>query len=181
MRITYNKNLIILIVMMAFTMRSFAIDHDKQSSQKLVNVLLESIALMDVSYHWGGNTPASGLDCSGFVHYVFKKALGVNLPRTAASIAKVGKSVNLSNLQPGDLLFFNTDFNRNYLHISHIGIYLGDNQFIQAPHTGEQIQITQFMGYWRSHFVLAKRITSSTLELNHTQHYKRDLHADHMV
>ena len=142
-------------------MQAYADGDYNKASKQIINVVLESIALMDVSYRWGGNTPSDGLDCSGFVQYVFKKALGINLPRTAAAMAQVGTTININNLQAGDLLFFKTEHNNNYRHISHIGIYLGDNQFIQSPHTGEQIQISLFSGYWKQHFVLAKRITAS--------------------
>ncbi|MBX9599049.1 MAG: C40 family peptidase [Burkholderiales bacterium] len=127
----------------------------KQSQDAISNMLLQSVSLMGIAYKWGGNTPDTGMDCSGFVRYVFKKSLGINLPRTAAEMAKVGKRVNINELQPGDLIFFKT---MGGSRISHIGMYLGNNKFIQSPRTGENIQITDLSGYWVKHYVGAKRV-----------------------
>lgn len=127
----------------------------KQSQDAITNMLLQSVSLMGIAYKWGGNTPDTGMDCSGFVRYVFKKSLGINLPRTAAEMAKVGKRVNINELQPGDLIFFKT---MGGSRISHIGMYLGNNKFIQSPRTGENIQITDLSGYWVKHYVGAKRV-----------------------
>ena len=69
-------------------------------------------------------------------------------------MAKVGKRVSIDQLQPGDLIFFNSSRGSN----THIGIYLGGNKFIQSPRTGETIQITDLSGYWTKHFNGAKRI-----------------------
>lgn len=162
----YKKIVLGCVLAVFFTTKIFA-SNQPHVSHKLATMLLQAVALMGVSYHWGGNTPSSGMDCSGFVRYVFKKSLGITLPRTAAEMAKVGDEVEVSDLQPGDLLFFNTRHTRNhYMGISHIGIYLGENKFIQAPHTGEQIQVTEFSGYWRSHFILAKRIDEKLIDEN---------------
>ncbi len=162
----YKKILLGCFLVVFFTTKVFA-SNQPHVSHKLATMLLQAVALMGVSYHWGGNTPSSGMDCSGFVRYVFKKSLGITLPRTAAEMAKVGNEVEVSDLQPGDLLFFNTHHTRNhYMGISHIGIYLGENKFIQAPHTGEQIQVTEFSGYWRDHFILAKRIDEKLIDEN---------------
>lgn len=132
----------------------------KKNQDLIENMLLQSMSLMGIPYKWGGNTPQTGMDCSAFVRYVFKNSLGINLPRTAAQMARVGKRVPLSDLQPGDLLFFNTMHRSN----SHIGIYLGDNKFIQSPRTGEKIQISSFSGYWRTKFNGAKRVVDETLD-----------------
>ena len=124
-------------------------------------LLLQSVSLIGIPYKWGGNTPATGLDCSGFIHYIYKKALGINLPRTAAQMAEFGKDVPIRQLQPGDLLFFNT-LGGN--HISHIGMYLGNNQFIQSPHTGDRIKITTFNAYYHRKFVVAKRMVEEDFD-----------------
>ena len=130
----------------------------QQSQDAISNMLLQSVSLMGIAYKWGGNTPDTGMDCSGFVRYVFNKSLGINLPRTAAEMAKVGKRVSIDQLQPGDLIFFNSSRGSN----THIGIYLGGNKFIQSPRTGETIQITDLSGYWVKHFNGAKRIVQET-------------------
>ena len=126
----------------------------KQNQDAIGNMLLQSVSLMGIAYKWGGNTPNTGMDCSGFVRYVFQKSLGINLPRTAAEMAKVGKRISPDQLQPGDLIFFNTRRGSN----THIGIYLGGNKFIQSPRTGENIQISDLSGYWMQHFNGAKRV-----------------------
>jgi len=124
------------------------------SKDAIGGMLLQSISLMGIPYRWGGNNPEEGMDCSGFIRYVFKKSLGIDLPRTAAEMSKVGKRVSINDLEPGDLLFFNTGRGSN----THLGMYIGDNKFIQSPRTGQDIQITKFDGYYRAHFNGAKRI-----------------------
>jgi len=132
------------------------------SSDAIGNMLLQSVSLMGIAYKWGGNTPDTGMDCSGFVRYVFKKSLGITLPRTAAEMAKVGKKVSPDDLEPGDLIFFNTRRGSN----THIGIYLGNNKFIQSPRTGENIKISEFDGWWRQHFNGAKRVVQENVDDN---------------
>ena len=66
-----------------------------KSQDAIGDMLLQSISLMGIPYRWGGNTPQTGMDCSGFIRYVFQKSLGITLPRTAAEMAKVGKRINL--------------------------------------------------------------------------------------
>lgn len=124
-----------------------------RAADAIGNMLLQSVSLMGIPYRWGGNTPETGMDCSGFVRYVFKKSLGITLPRTANEMSKLGKRVAIDDLQPGDLLFFNIH------HVnSHMGMYIGNNQFIQSPHTGDSIKITEFNDYWRSRLNGAKRM-----------------------
>lgn len=128
----------------------------QQLSKDAINdMLLQSVSLMGVPYRWGGNTPQTGMDCSGFIRYVFKKSLGITLPRTANEMSKFGKRVDVDDLEAGDLLFFNIH------HVnSHVGMYIGDNKFIQSPHTGDKIKISEFDSYWRAHLNGAKRIVA---------------------
>lgn len=124
------------------------------SKNGIGNMLMQSISLIGIPYRWGGNTPETGMDCSAFIRYVFKKSLGIDLPRTSAEIARRGKKIHISQLEPGDLIFFNTKRGAN----THIGMYIGDNKFIQAPRTGQNIQITELAGYYRANYSGAKRI-----------------------
>ena len=126
-------------------------------------LLLSAMSLIGVKYKWGGNTPQSGLDCSGFIKYVFGDSLNIVLPRTALGMSKIGDVIeNKDELKPGDLVFFNT-LKRKF---SHVGIYLGDNRFIHAPRKGRNIEITQFdNAYWTKRFNGARRIK----EFNDTQ------------
>lgn len=106
-------------------------------------------------YVLGGRTPKSGFDCSGLTAYVYKRQ-GVDLPRTSAKQAKVGKSVRKKNLQPGDLVFFSTG--RGYK-VSHVGIYIGDGMFIHAPGTGKKVTKASLNStYFRKVFHSARRV-----------------------
>lgn len=116
---------------------------------------MNALGLIGIRYKYGGNSPENGLDCSGMVRYVFMQAWGARLPRTAEEISRVGESVDRSNLQPGDLVFYDT-LRRGF---SHVGIYLGDNKFIHSPSTGGRVRIESMeVGYWKSRFVGARRI-----------------------
>lgn len=108
---------------------------------------------MGTPYKWGGADPKTGFDCSGFVQYLYKQQ-GVNLPRTTQQQVNVGKAVDKNNLRPGDLVFFNTE-GRN----SHEGLYIGDGQFIQAPHTGDHVKISSLSDpYYAKRFSTARRV-----------------------
>jgi cell wall-associated NlpC family hydrolase len=123
-----------------------------RSAQDLASAALD---LIGIRYKWGGNTPESGLDCSGLVRYVFQQVIGVNLPRTAKDMSHLGKEVGLKDLQPGDLVFFNT---RRFA-FSHVGIYLGDNQFVHAPRRGREVEVaTLDSGFWQRRFDGARRL-----------------------
>jgi len=118
-------------------------------------------------YVWGGNTPETGMDCSGYTKYVFNK-VGINLPRTAYTQSRVGKSVTKEELQKGDLLFFLTDKSRN-IPITHVGIYLGNDKFIHAASTKKGIIISSLSkGYY------AKVLKSARRVIKTTQHIKTE-------
>ena len=131
---------------------------DAKPNDPINNILLQSISLIGIPYKWGGNTPQQGMDCSGFIRYVFKKSLGINLPRTSSEIAKTGVRVSFSHIKPGDLIFFNTHRGHN----THIGMYIGNNKFIQSPHTGEEIQISDLTPKTAAKISLIKRIVDAT-------------------
>jgi peptidoglycan DL-endopeptidase CwlO len=99
-------------------------------------------------YVYGGASP-SGFDCSGFVMYVFAQ-VGVSLPHNAAAQYGYGTPVSRSQLQPGDLVFFNG--------LGHDGIYIGGGQFIHSPHTGDVVKISSLSGWYSSTWVGARRL-----------------------
>jgi cell wall-associated NlpC family hydrolase len=104
---------------------------------------------LGVPYRWGGASPSTGFDCSGFTMYVFAQ-VGVSLPHNAAMQYGYGSPVSRENLQPGDLVFFNG--------LGHMGIYIGGNQFIHAPHTGDVVKISPMTGWYASTYVGARRL-----------------------
>jgi cell wall-associated NlpC family hydrolase len=113
-------------------------------------------SLLGTRYKYGGNSPATGFDCSGFVDYVFQRSADVSLPRSAQQISQHGASVKSYQLREGDLVFFDTN-NESY---SHVGIYLGDGRFIHAPSNGGRVRIEDMsMDYWKKHYNGARRIT----------------------
>jgi cell wall-associated NlpC family hydrolase len=119
------------------------------------DVAIYALGLIGVDYRYGGETPESGVDCSGLVRYVFQQVTGVTLPRTSKELSRLGNKVASADLVPGDLVFFNT----RRLPFSHVGIYLGDNRFIHAPSTGSEVEISQLSEtYWQKHFSGARRL-----------------------
>lgn len=125
------------------------------------DLAIQAMALIGIRYKYGGNSPDNGLDCSGLVRYVFKEAWGTHLPRTSEEISRVGQKVDPKDLEPGDLVFFNTLRHA----FSHVGIYLGDRKFIHAPSAGGAIRIESLdIAYWKKRFNGARRISSPEQE-----------------
>jgi cell wall-associated NlpC family hydrolase len=121
-----------------------AVPHDGASLAKRNEVVLFALALIDTGYRFGGKNPEAGLDCSGMVSYIFEKAVELKLGGSAADIARIGRPVELSALQSGDLVFFNT---RNQ-HFSHVGIYIGDGRFVHAPSTAGRVRADSLQNGW---------------------------------
>jgi cell wall-associated NlpC family hydrolase len=114
---------------------------------------------LGVPYRWGGTSTQSGFDCSGFVRAMVQETIGKMLPHHAADQAAVTQKISKDELQPGDLVFFDTVRRRAY---SHVGIYMGDGQFIHEPAKGERVRIDNLSeAYWQKHFEAARRILSS--------------------
>lgn len=111
-------------------------------------------------YVWGGTDPRTGMDCSGYTKYVYKK-VGITIPRTAYEQSKIGHEVSLQDLKKGDLLFFLTDKKRG-IPITHVGIYLDHGKFIHAASTKKGIIISNLKGYYKKAFRLAKRVITSS-------------------
>jgi cell wall-associated NlpC family hydrolase len=108
-----------------------------------------ALQFIGVPYLWGGSTP-SGFDCSGLVSYVFAE-LGIVLPHSAADQYSFGVAVPEDQLEPGDLVFFDN--------LDHVGIYIGDNEIVNAPHTGSFVRIDSLSEPWYANrYVGARRI-----------------------
>ena len=118
-------------------------------------VLANAMSLEGIKYKYGGSSPNTGFDCSGFVNYVYNKAANLQLPRTTKGISRYGESVSKDELAPGDLVFFNTARRA----FSHVGIYIGDGNFIHAPSRGGVVRIESMQtSYWEARFDGAKRL-----------------------
>lgn len=123
------------------------------------DLVKEAMTMIGIRYKYGGTAPESGLDCSGLVRYVFKEARGTELPRTSQELSRLGEKVDTKDLQPGDLVFYNT-LRRSF---SHVGIYLGDNKFIHSPAPGGEVRIESMdIGYWKKRFNGARRLIDSS-------------------
>ena len=92
-----------------------------------------ALQYLGIPYVWGGSSPSTGFDCSGFTSYVYAQ-VGVSLPHHAASQYSMGTPVSYDQLAPGDLVFFSG--------LGHVGIYIGGGQFVHAPHTGDVVRIS---------------------------------------
>lgn len=120
------------------------------------DILFRAIALVGTPYRYGGNTPESGFDCSGFVDYVFRDVAGIVLPRTVDDIDAINApEVRREELNSGDLIFFKTSGRK----VSHIGIYVGEGRFVHAPNEGGTVRLDRLDNvYWNAHYSGAKRI-----------------------
>jgi cell wall-associated NlpC family hydrolase len=128
-----------------------------RASASVENTIDQALDLIGIRYKRGGSSPETGFDCSGFVGHVFKEGLGLYLPRSSREISKAGDVVDKTELQPGDLVFFNT-MRRAF---SHVGIYLGDNQFVHAPRSGARIRIEDMSDrYWAKRYNGARRVAA---------------------
>jgi len=117
--------------------------------------LLQAVLALGTQYRYGGDSPQTGYDCSGLVAHVFEQAWGIRLPHNTQAQSEAGMPVSLAELQPGDLVFYDTQ-HRPY---SHVGIYVGDGRFVHAPKTGARVRVESLRSrYWASHFDGARRI-----------------------
>ena len=114
-------------------------------------VLVSSTAgrYLGVRYAYGGVSPRTGFDCSGFTRFVYAH-FGIALPHFAAGQFAIGRSVSRTALRPGDLVFFDG--------LGHVGLYLGGGLFIHAPHTGARVEISSLSGWYLARFDGARRV-----------------------
>ncbi|HWQ61515.1 MAG TPA: NlpC/P60 family protein [Negativicutes bacterium] len=132
--------------------REIAVSRDSSAVATTRRIIQTAMRFVGVPYVFGGNGP-NGFDCSGFTRYVFGKS-GIGLPRMADEQFGLGRPVGKANLQPGDLVFFETYTDG----ISHVGIYLGEGKFISA--TSSRGVAIAWMGdsYWGPRYVGARRV-----------------------
>lgn len=129
-----------------------------KATAKMRTVLHRLESQLGKPYVWGGTSPTDGFDCSGLVFYAFNHVLERKLPRTANGMYRADglKSVHQGSLKQGDLVFFNINQRPG---ADHVGVYLGDGRFIEAPRTGLKIRISKLSDdFWQSHYLGARRV-----------------------
>lgn len=119
------------------------------------DMLFQALSVAGADYRRGGKSYQSGFDCSGLVAFVYREAYGLALPHNTLAQSRLGDAINTSDLQPGDLVFFNTQHQPH----SHVGIYLGEGRFIHAPKEGAVVRTENLRArYWATRFDGARRI-----------------------
>ena len=135
------------------------IEQVRQSvSTKASELVVNALGFLGVPYKRGGNTVESGFDCSGFVRAMYEQTVGLILPRKAEQQAAATEKIDRGDLQPGDLVFFNT-MRRAF---SHVGIYVGEGKFIHSPRAGGEVRVEDMgMSYWSRRFDGARRVNTT--------------------
>jgi cell wall-associated NlpC family hydrolase len=124
-------------------------------STQASDLVSNAFGFLGVPYKRGGASAETGFDCSGFVQKLYEQTVGLILPRKASQQAAATQRINKADLQPGDLVFFNT-MRRAF---SHVGIYIGDGQFIHAPRPGAEVRVENMgLAYWKRRFDGARRV-----------------------
>lgn len=122
---------------------------------KASELVLNAMTFLGVPYRRGGTSSDTGFDCSGFVRAIYEQTAGLILPRKASEQAATSQKIDRSDLQPGDLVFFNT-MRRAF---SHVGIYIGDGKFIHSPKPGAEVRVESLsLAYWAHRFDGARRV-----------------------
>lgn len=120
-------------------------------------VVFQALDLVGTPYRFGGSSPAAGFDCSGLIHYVYREAAGIDLPRTTAGLGALRTPAPAANaLQPGDVVLFSVKRGGK---VDHAGIYVGDGDFIHAPSSGGRVRVEPLARrYWQRSYRGARRI-----------------------
>ena len=125
------------------------------ATEPVTEAAFMALSLVGTPYAAGGASVETGFDCSGLVAYVYERALQLSLPRNTFDLARVGAAVPAADLNPGDLVFYNTQRRP----LSHVGIYLGDLRFVHAPSTGGAVRVEDMRrDYWTRRFDGARRV-----------------------
>ncbi len=125
---------------------------------KASDLVVNAMGFLGVPYKRGGNSAETGFDCSGFVRAMYEQTVGLMLPRRANEQAAATEKIEKTELQPGDLVFFNT-MRRAF---SHVGIYVGDGKFIHSPKPGAEVRVEDMrIGYWERRFDGARRVQAA--------------------
>lgn len=131
----------------------------KPTDSRVRTLLNSALTLLGTPYRWGGTSPESGFDCSGLVSYVFRQAMGVEMPRVSRDQAREGERVaDKAALEEGDLVVFGRGGR-----VDHIGIYVGEGRFVHAPSTGKDVMVSSLeTGYWSGKYIEGRRIAGNS-------------------
>ncbi len=148
--------LLFLLATLAFTAPARAEETLSEHATAAVQPLLKALSMIGTPYKFGGNNPEKGMDCSAFVKHVYKESADITLPRSAREMSHEGQAVARNDLEPGDLVFFNTRKRPN----SHVGIYAGNGEFIHASSSRtKEVTISRLdQSYWAKRFNGARRV-----------------------
>ncbi len=130
-------------------------DVSNKMEAKASELVVNAMTFLGVPYKRGGTNASTGFDCSGFVRAIFEQTAGLVLPRKAIEQAAASQKIDRADLQPGDLVFFNT-MRRAF---SHVGIYIGEGKFIHSPKPGAEVRVESMsLSYWARRFDGARRV-----------------------
>lgn len=137
------------------TLPPLPVTQTPNTSRRSPEALFYTLSTLGVDYRSGGRSHATGFDCSGLVSHIYAEAYGRKIPASTKAQSSLGGPVAVRDLEPGDLVFFNT-LQRPY---SHVGIYIGDERFVHAPRTGATVRIESLRArYWSARFDGARRL-----------------------
>ena len=124
-------------------------NHSILLQYKHVKIVKLAYQQLGIRYRYGGSSPREGFDCSGLTRYLYQNGAGIKIPRTSIQQRNKSRTVQYANLKPGDLLFFKTGSKTN-----HVGVYIGNHQFIHSPNQRSKVKVTTMNNaYWQRRFV----------------------------
>lgn len=143
------------IAALALATLAFVAHGQERAHGSRADVVVQALSLLGTPYRFGGSSPELGFDCSGLVRHVFAAVLNRDLPRRSEEISGVGHPVSRAELQPGDLVFFDT-LKRAF---SHVAIYIGEGRFVHAPARNGRVRVEGLDDrYWAARFSGARRV-----------------------
>jgi cell wall-associated NlpC family hydrolase len=131
-------------------LRAYELQPKPTAAERAASFALEAVG---IPYHYGGESPDSGFDCSGLVRWAYSR-VGVDLPHSSYALYDEGRRVAPLHLEPGDVLFFDG--------LGHVGLYVGDGMMVHAPHTGRDVEVVSLGGTsYGARLVGARRVVAS--------------------
>lgn len=153
------KKLVAIIALLFMSIMFVGCSHDQAIKTKRSHAVIATHAvgtamnMVGTRYTYGGKTPKKGFDCSGLVYYSYRQA-GLAVPRTTKQQLRASKAISRNRLAKGDLIFFNQLGRR----AGHVGIYIGNGQFVHAPSSGKHVRVDNLKTrYWKKHLASMRR------------------------